>query len=221
MEIRENDKGLQIFGIQDAIKLVQYSGKMAKDLAELALHQSDLSSAESYLDAINLIPLEAREIREGLYLAAVIRFLKCFKKSQRRQKLDAIEILGSDQFGLEFFSTLEAVRDKHIAHDQNSLAQCFVGAAINDGQKPYKVEKVVPIVVNVQLLTEEDWRNLKLGIQKSLQYVKKKMDDLYVDITNDLEKEDYRSLAARPDVVLTPALTADIKKSRDQIHLDG
>jgi hypothetical protein len=39
----------------------------------------------------------------------------------------------------------ESFRHKHLIHDENAYLQCVVGAAINGGQKDFKVEGVIAL----------------------------------------------------------------------------
>lgn len=159
-------------------------------------------------------------MREGLYLAALIRCMKCFGFNKSRpHRLDGSVVLGRDVAGLACFERFKKLRNKHFAHDENSFAQCVVGAVLNDGTKPYKVEKVVAIPVMVVAFTEGDWSNLKLVIQRALEFVSREIDRVCAEISAELEFSDYPDLTARAKVWMQPAMEADVGKTRDSSHL--
>lgn len=223
MKLSQSLEGeLKIEGIDDADKFVTINGPKAHQLADIALHEADLSMADSHLDAINRISMDEREIREALYIAAVIRYLKCFGRKNAARKaftLSESVVFASEPDGLACFNELKAIRDKHLAHDENSLAQCVVGLVLNDGTKKYKIEKVVALSTFVALVNESDWKNLKLLISRTREFVVQERERLCQEITEEMELFEYAELAVRSPVIIRPALQEDIGKNRDNSHL--
>lgn len=213
---------IRIEGIDDADRIVSINGPKVSQLADIALHAADLSRADSHLDAINRLPSDEVELAEALYVAAVIRYLKCFgtkNASRKSYTLSESKVFASEPDGIACFNELKAIRDKHLAHDENSLAQCVVGAVLNDGAKSYKVERVVALSTFAVILNENRWRNLKLLVARTRDFVNREKDRLCQEITQDLEHFDYTELAARSPVILHPAMQADIGRNRDSSHL--
>lgn len=112
MRLSQSPEGeLKIDGIDDAAKLVSVGGPKAQELADLALHQMDLRRSDSYLNGINLLPVEAIELREGLYMAALIRYMKCFGLNDSRpHRLDKSAVLGADAAGLACHTRFRSLR---------------------------------------------------------------------------------------------------------------
>jgi len=53
-------------------------------------------------------------------------------------------------------------------HDENAYAQGNPGAILNDGTKPYKIEKIVCFVVVGETLDQIAYANLKLLLAQAL-----------------------------------------------------
>lgn len=221
MELRQTSSGIELNGIPNAVRLVSVGGAKAKMLADLVLHQSDLVRANQYLEDINVLLDGPATAREGLYVAALTLCFKCFGRSDARAdyKLDAAVILAGEPNGMTVYNELRYERNKHVVHDENSALQGYVGAAINDGTHPYKVEKVVTLAVGVELLQVRSWQNLKHLISSSLIFVDREVDRLCHEITAELEAKSHAELMSLPPMVLKPALSADVGKLRDLSHL--
>ena len=147
MEISVKDGGFHIDGVPDAIKLIKLNGHNARRVADLALHRSDLEFAKECLARINkfLSPSDA-VVRDALWSTAICQYIKCFGSSASRGQLSAEKIFKGDTLGLELHQYFKDLRNKHIIHDENDVAQCWPGAAINNGKKSYKVELIINLV---------------------------------------------------------------------------
>ncbi|GKT22392.1 hypothetical protein [Acidovorax sp. SUPP3334] len=223
MELHQTSSGIELNGIPNAVSLVSVGGSKAKMLADLILHQSDLVRANQYLEDINVLLDGPDTAREGLYVAALTRCFKCFGKNESRRayQLDASVILANEPNGMTVYEELRLERNKHVVHDENSALQAHVGAVLNDGTHPHKVEKVLALAVGVELLQPRSWQNLKHLVLSTLTFVDKEIDRLCHEITADLEAESYATLMARAPMRLKPALTADAGRRRDQSHLSS
>jgi hypothetical protein len=63
-------------GLPDATHFVELNGHLAKQVAHLALHKTDLDFVLEMLRQINLV--EVQVVKEALWELAIIRFIKCF-----------------------------------------------------------------------------------------------------------------------------------------------
>ena len=142
--ISQRESGLHIEGFPDAVKVLAIKGPRAKRLSDLALHRADLDFAEECLDAINVTPEEPRVLREALWRSAILHFLKCFGDAGARFQLSAERILkGTPPEAAMAFDYFKGLRNKHIVHDENSCSQSIPGAILNNGNKAYKIEKII------------------------------------------------------------------------------
>jgi len=85
LRISQTDLGLHIEGFPDAVKVIRVDGPHAKRLADLALHESDLEFAADCVEAINHAPEEPLVLRQALWRAAIVHFMKCFGGGARFQ----------------------------------------------------------------------------------------------------------------------------------------
>jgi hypothetical protein len=206
-------QGLQIEGITDAAKLVAIEGPKAQHLAQLELHRSDLEFADHCLEAINAAS-ENRLLRQALWRSAIVYFTKCFGRSDARFQLDAGRIYKGEPDGMVAYKYFKDLRDKHLVHDENAYAQSLPAAALNDGRKGYKIEKIVCLDVQAETLDQGNFSNLKLLIARAREWVVTEFDQVCAILTKDLERETYESLCARREVKFTIPKLEELGKSR-------
>jgi hypothetical protein len=197
LRISETDAGLHIEGFPDAVKVIRVEGWKAKQLADLALHKWDLEFAAECLNNINRVPKEPRVVSQALWRAAVVHFMKCFGRSHARYQLDARKIFRGNASALAAFAYFEDLRDKHFVHDENSYCQAIPGAILNNGTKPYKIEKVVCLDLVAETLEQDNYSNLYLLIKTTLLWITDKFDAICSALTAELEAESYEDLLAR------------------------
>jgi len=212
-------EGFLINGFPNAVKFVNVEHPKAKKLIDLTLHRHDLDFAAKCLDEIRSrqSPVERPSIvARALWQSAVVSFLKCFGKSKCRVRLMAEQVYKSEpRIALECFKYFKDIRDKHIVHDENTLAQCHVGAVINQRDQPNKIAKVMSFAAFGDTLEQDAFSTLTLAIQKALAWVIAEADQLADAIASDLERESYDVLYGRESVVYTKPVVDDVGKNRN------
>jgi hypothetical protein len=183
-------------------------------LADLSLHKTDLEFADACLDAINHAPENPDITREALWRSAIVHFLKCFGNSARFQLVPEKMYKGEPPEALMAFEYFKGLRNKHLIHDENSYAQSIPGAVLNNGEKNYKVEKIVCFSAIGKTLEHGNYGNLKLLIQKARAWVIIEFDALCVRLTADLEKESYDKLLSRDAIAYRAPSVDDISRTR-------
>jgi hypothetical protein len=179
--------GFYITDFPNAEKIIALSGIKAQELADMALHRSDLIQAEEYLD-LSIVAEDTSPNQRALWKMAIITFTKCFGKNNgRATSLDITQILPGDTLGQEVFAYFKNLRDKNIAHDDNPISQCIVGAVINKADAPYKVEKIITMNILGEVNGEENINNLRNLIKNARSYVEKKYNELCDDLAGELE----------------------------------
>lgn len=210
--MRKTASGLEVDGLPpDATKLVKLNGKLAKRVADLALHRSDLEFAKQCLLELNKQPSNADFLKIALWRCAVVHFGKCFGNSASRGQLSYAAIYKGDKEGLDVFNYFISLRDKNIVHDENPYSQSLPCAAINDGTKAFKVEKIVTLSFLVNVLDQDNFTNLMLLIDKALAWVVAPYESACNELSVKLETETYKTLAAREPVTYS-------KPNAEQIH---
>lgn len=213
--IHQGPDGLEIRGIPDGAKAIQLTGDRARNVADLGLHMRDLRFALDCLDAINEVPLEWPVVRKALWRSALVHFYKCFGKSKSRVQLDVGEVYaGEDDSIFGGFEHYRHLRNKHVVHDENSYTQGIPGAVLNDGQKAYKVEKVVCFMAEIMSVTQENWSNLRLLASKAHGWVVREFDRATAELTAELETLSYEELAAHEPLSYRAPDSEDVAKRR-------
>ena len=213
VSITLNDGNLHIEGYPDAIKLLRLQGKKAERLAHMGLHVGDLHFALRCLEAANTT--SDNLARQSLWRSAVIHYIKCFVGGSRRSSLDAAKIYGrSDPLAMAAFKYFKNLRDKHFVHDENAYAMSIPCAALNDGGKPYHIEKVFAISVFNETLGQENYNNLHLLITSALNWAEQEFDNLADIITKELDSIPYDTLFEYPAVIYNLPSVDDIAKRR-------
>lgn len=196
------ENGLSVIGITDSVKLVEIDHPMAKRIADLHLHKEDLDFTNSCLEAINRT--EDELIREALWRSAIIHFFKCFGDGVRFLLMSDQIYKGLPKEANESFKYFKLLRNKHIAHDENTYNQSLPCAALNNGSKDYHVEKIFCLSATSSTLDASHWSSLKALTGRALEWVTSEFDTSCKKLTEILEVETYEQIASRP----TPHLTA-------------
>lgn len=194
---REGDN-LVLRGLPEAVKLIGLEGPLARQLADLTLHQTDLHFADDCLDAINLVPADPPSIREGLWRSAIVHVMKCFGTSASRSALPEKKILkGLPPEATIVFDYFKNLRHKFIVHDENAFTQAIPCAALNDRTKDKKVGAVVCLGLVGQTLAQDNYGNLKLLIRTSLMWTATQFDVVRNKLMEELEQSSYDDLLQR------------------------
>lgn len=205
---------IHIEGFPDAVSVLAVQGPKARRLADLALHQSDLEFASQCLDSINLLSAEPRLVHQALWRSAIIHYMKCFGEGARFQ-LTAERIYKTESpLAMENFRFFKALRNKHFVHDENAYAQCNPGAVLNDGTKPFKIEKIVCVVVVGETLDQIAYANLKLLLAQALAWVIAEFDALCNQLTAELEVLNYSQLSEMPRLITNSPTLEEINARR-------
>jgi len=214
--ITQRESGLHIEGFPDAVKVLRIDGSRAKRLSDLALHKADLDFAENCLDAINLTTEDAYVVREALWRSSIVHFLKCFGDAGARFQLSAKKIFKAEPpEAMMAFEYFKGLRNKHLVHDENSYSQSIPGAILNNRNKGYKIEKIVCFSAIAITISQDNYNNLKLLIQKSRVWVIAEFDKLCEVLTEELERESYEKLFGKPSINYQLPMIDEIHRKRN------
>jgi hypothetical protein len=203
---------IKVDGLPDAIKVVQVTGKHYRQISHLVLHKSDLEFALGCLAELNNV--EKPVVRDALWNSAIVAFIKCFSGNSARIRLNETKIYANEPIGKHVFEYFKNLRNKHVVHDENSYTQCVPCAAINGGNKAYKVEKILAMSAHVETLEQPNYANLHLLVTAALAWVTRQFDELCDAVTTELEAEPYDALISRPAASFKMADVRDIHKRR-------
>jgi hypothetical protein len=184
-------------------------------LADLALHNDDLEFTLQYLETLNHTPAENYVLRDALWLAAIVRYIKCFGGNQSRFSLDPKVIYNKDYAGaFEVYKYFGSLRNKHSVHDENSYTQCHPGAVLNKKGMDRKIAKVVGFSAEVITLGQENWQNLHQLATIARTWVNAQFDELCNILISELEGKPYEELLAMEGITYTTPVIDAIHKPR-------
>lgn len=212
LSISEN--GLTLENIPDAVMVVNISDhKLAKRLSDLTLHRNDLIFAKTSIQQANLS--KDTFIREALWRSAIVHFCKCFGKSNSRELLDFDEVYKGEQTEAKVvFDYFKHLRNKNVVHDENSYSQALPGAVLNNGTKPYKVEKIVCLDIRAGTFDEGNFSNLMMLIDRSLKWIVEEFDKSCSEATKQLEELSYSEISNKTPLQFNIPSAEDVGKRR-------
>ncbi len=187
-------------GLPDAKFYVALDDFLSKQIAHYALHKHDLDFVLNCLDEINKTDVDV--VRRALWQMAVIRLIKCFDSGTARIGLDR-DVIYKAAVAKENFSYFNTLRNKTVVHDENAYTQCVPCAALNDGTKPYKVEKILALAVEKETFDQANYEKFRSLATEASTWVTRKFNELCDKVTADLERQPHEALAARKFATFT------------------
>ena len=133
-----------------------------KIFVDLFLHKADIERGIEFLQSVALV--NSLTIKEGLFIAGLNNYMKCFKYSKSRTKLDKKIVFANNNDELERFIEFEIMRDKHFDHDENGMLQATAFLLICNEQN--KIFGGPPSVV---------WSRSKLDYNKAAKILENNM----------------------------------------------
>lgn len=191
-------------GHPDAVKVIGIDGPKTNRLKAMALHTSDLIFAEECVNRINYVSDDPPIIRQALWHSAIFHYYKCFGKSRSRSPLSATKIYKKDAGGLRAFNFFKNLRNKHLAHDENSYSQSLLGGILNrQGVEP-KIAQVICFSVDSVTLGQANYGNMSLLIKTTKEWVEGEFDRVSELVKGELEQESWDDLYGREGLKYSP-----------------
>ena len=107
--------------LHNALRPGYLTGPIAARVAALSLHHFDISFCQRILKEYHLkFVNEYNDVSLALWIAVLTKFMSCFQKSKARPRLCQQEVYRANPTALHDFKLLKDLRNKHVAHDQNS-----------------------------------------------------------------------------------------------------
>lgn len=206
--------GFHIEGFPEAVKVAALKGARARRISHLVLHLGDLSFAEACLQI--LAKGQVEPTRTALWSAALIHYMKCFGQSKTRFRLDPSRVYPGNALALENCAFSNAMRNKHVVHDENAFLQALPGAIINGPRSSHKVAKIVTFAARADILGQDSFTNLRLLIEGAKAWVVAEHDDLCERVTKDLEGMAHQDLLALSDMAYSKPEVEDASRERRQ-----
>lgn len=194
----------------DAVALKRIDIPVARQLQAVTLHQFDLSFCrDALVEIARLNRAENVLTVEGLWVAAVARYFKCFGGNKSRSQLSAKKIFKGHPGAEAVFTYFQDLRDKHIIHDENPFTQAFTGVAVNRTEAQYKVADIISLAFNAFTVDDAHLTQLTQLVDVTLAWVNAKRDELHNALGREYEQWSHQDLLALPDIQYTVP-TADV-----------
>lgn len=204
------DGRFHIENYPDAVALKRIDTPIARQLQAMTLHQFDLSFCRNALVEIARLDREENVLTaEGLWVAALARYFKCFGKNKSRSQLSAQKILRSHPGAEAVFTYFQDLRDKHIIHDENPFTQAFTGVAVNSKEAQYKVADIISLAFNAFTVDDAHLIQFTQLIDITLAWVNAKRNELHNILGHEYEQWPHQDLLTLPDIQYTVP-TADV-----------
>lgn len=203
--------------VPDAHAIVKIDGRKASRAADLFLHRSDMEVAQRSINYINKIPQSEMLVREALFRSAIIQLLKCFDGTGARSHLAVDKIFAGQPLGREVFQHFKELRNRTIAHDENSHMQTIPVAVLNDGSKDHKVETVMSLGVSLQILDQDSFNNLATTVKFVFDWVAAEYEKLCLELKAELETKSYAELSSMSPAQYSKPKPEDVSKRRKRV----
>ena len=196
----------------EAVRCVEIpeTNHLVYQLKSLQLCNMDL---QSIIDSLNMIrDVQNERIEEALFEYALVKFFKNFKSSSSRIKLNSDKILKEDEYikAKKCFEYYDALRDKHVVHDESRYSESKVLAIINNQSSKILVPKVLVLGIDSVLTDDEHVQPLESLACISLQWVEKKIDELCNKLQEEYNNKTYDELMALDNAQYTAPISAEL-----------
>jgi len=215
-ETTKTTKGLHIRGYPTASHLKKISTPKAREMADLFLHRTDLvfcwDGMQEILSLLNQDAHKSRFFVEAFWISVITKYFGCFKKSKARIALNLNDVYGGfPSEAIKCFKYFEALRDKHIAHDDNSVNFVAVGAVLEaDGS----VLDFIMMQARAETIDMAHLDPMFQLIDVARKFVESRLEKLRAEVLDEIGQIPKDKLLALPNVTLTSPTADDIQKSR-------
>jgi hypothetical protein len=190
----------------NVVALKRIDEPIARQLQALALHHYDLGFSHDALGEIAKLDRSQRRERflaEALWISSMARYFKCFGGNQSRISLSATKVLKGHEDAKHVFRYFQALRDKHIIHDENPFSQAFAGVALGHRDAKPKVEGVLSMAFNKLTMDDEELRKFSDLLRLTIAWVDARRHELSDTLAQKYEQWTYDDLMALPDIPFT------------------
>lgn len=94
-----------------------------KQYISLFLHRADIIVARDFANEVS----EKNDLimNEALFTSTLVYFFRCFQRCEKRNALKLEDLVFVDEQSKADFQLYRSVRDRHYAHDENSMTQTY------------------------------------------------------------------------------------------------
>jgi hypothetical protein len=199
VEIRGDQ--LHIEGYPDAVAFKKIDDPIARQLQAITLHFNDLLFChDALVELARLDRAKQKLLVKALLIASIARYFKCFARNKSRTQLSSKKVLKNHKDSEKGFAYFQALRDKHIIHDENPYSQALTGVVLNPREAHFKVANVVSTAITVLTLDDDHLKQFSQLVEVTFAWVNSKRDELHKRLGETYEHMEYEDLLALPDI---------------------
>jgi len=214
--IEVRDGQLHIDGYPTAKRVCKIATKKAKKLADLRLHEVDLTFCANTMQLMGVLgkphkdeAIENLKQREAFLIAVLVRFCACFGKNIARSQLP-INIFNNKPYAQEAFKYTRNLRNKHVVHDENNCRYSTTCAVLDE-----KNELIDVISIRSQFYMEWSfYENLFNLISDAQKYVASEIEKIRGEVLLEVNALGVGTRAGFPDVQHSFPNPSDVIKPR-------
>lgn len=202
-----------------AARFVRYDFKHREILRSLYVHEKDLEQSLMLAKGIKIDPSNGSDNSDSFarFYTSLGLLISCFKRAKGRRKLISAEIFDGQAEAKKVFEFFEALRDKHIIHDENNFSSCVIGVVLNHPGSENFVEDIVTFQLKLDMRTEGNIQNLQNLIAFVLEKVKLKRKSIWKQAMEELKELPESSWKDIPNVTWKVPSVEEVNKTKADI----
>lgn len=189
--------------VEGEAQLYPVNHASARRWVDMNLHLGDLNTVLGWIDALIHRHTQPTQEAHALWIASLITFFKCFKRSASRAKLDASVVFANEPSeGRAQFLILQSLRDKAVVHDENPYTQGAVLVPIaNPGGPVARRGEAIVLCFLASTLDDGHISNLRLLTLAAIAYTERA-----VSLASE-EVAEYLRTASRAELIASGPYT--------------
>ena len=176
------------------------------------LHKDDFEKSVNFLMCVSAD--KPGIINKALFITALNYYLKCFKYSKSRIKIDIDDFCGNGTWQKTDLAYFEALRDRHYMHDENGMTEVTAFLLVNPETDPERTGPASVVWNRVELDYYNESDRLRKLVGWSIINVESIMDIISSSINTRYKNKQRSELLSFGDPHIILASTEKIHEKR-------
>ena len=149
--------------------------KYFSDLGGVRLELNTILSLCTQADGLPESSKREAEIIDALGIACIMKYIRCFHHTGKRQSLSLNDIQTLSVGLRETHKTIKHLRDKHIAHSVSHLEECYCEVQIEEENGIRKAVERITTGIEIVIINKEQLRDIQQLVSEVLVIVERKL----------------------------------------------